>query len=107
MKRTPIVRHYLTIGGAFIMAKFTVLEKLHAVKRYLNGTETQKAIADSIGVSKPVLRTWIQQYVTELKPKRLPKNKMSNILGSLHYGEFCFLYANYNVIRPVNTVHFF
>ena len=44
------------------MAKFTEEEKLQAVKRYLNGNESQRTIADSIRVAHPVFRTWIQQY---------------------------------------------
>jgi transposase-like protein len=44
------------------MAKFTVEEKLNAVKRYLKGSESQRTIAGSIGVHKSVLQTWIQQY---------------------------------------------
>ena len=44
------------------MAKFTVEEKLEAVKRYINGTESQKVIAGSLGVAHSVFRTWIQQY---------------------------------------------
>ena len=44
------------------MAKFKIEEKLKAVKRYLNGKESQKSVADSIGVALPVFRTWIQQY---------------------------------------------
>jgi transposase len=59
---TPIVRHHLTIGGAFLMAKFTVEEKSNAVKRYINGNQSQQTIADSIGVDESVFRTWIQQY---------------------------------------------
>jgi hypothetical protein len=31
MNCTPNVRHHLTFGGAFLMAKFTVEEKLIAV----------------------------------------------------------------------------
>ncbi|MCU4932966.1 hypothetical protein OCA11_05575, partial [Bacillus cereus] len=42
MKCTPIVRHSLTIGGAFFMAKFSSKEKIQAVKRYLDGTESGK-----------------------------------------------------------------
>ena len=44
------------------MAKFTDIDKLNAVKRYLNGTEGQQTIADSIGVNKSVFLNWIQQY---------------------------------------------
>src|SRR4051812_27691954 len=62
MNCTPIVRHHLTFGGAFIMAKFSIEEKLRAVERYLSGTESQQAIADSIGVHKAGLQTWIKQY---------------------------------------------
>jgi hypothetical protein len=39
---TPIVRHHLTIGGPFLMAKITVEQKLNAVKSYLNGNESQQ-----------------------------------------------------------------
>ncbi|MGD6929081.1 hypothetical protein ACQCWJ_12225, partial [Bacillus thuringiensis] len=42
VKCTPIVRHSLTIGGAFFMAKFSSKEKIQAVKRYLDGTESGK-----------------------------------------------------------------
>jgi transposase len=51
------------------MAKFTVEEKLIAVKRYLNGNESQRTVARSIGVHKSVLQTWIQQY--EFMEKKL------------------------------------
>jgi transposase len=44
------------------MSKFTVGEKLNAIKRYLNGIESQRTIADSIGVNKAVLQNWIKQY---------------------------------------------
>ncbi len=44
------------------MAKFTIEEKVKAVKRYINGRESQRTIADSLGVAYPVFRTWIQQY---------------------------------------------
>lgn len=44
------------------MAKFTAEEKLKAVKQYLNGKESQQAIANSIGVVKSVFQTWIKQY---------------------------------------------
>ena len=44
------------------MAKFTEKEKIQAVKRYLEGKEGQKAIAESIGGTKAILQTWIRQY---------------------------------------------
>jgi len=44
------------------MAKYTVEEKIQAVKRYLNGVEGQRTIANSIGVDKTLFRTWIFQY---------------------------------------------
>ncbi|SEG25166.1 oligoendopeptidase, M3 family, partial [Bacillus sp. ok061] len=62
VKCTPIVRHSLTIGGAFFMAKFSSKEKIQAVKRYLDGTESGKTIAKSIGVNPSVLREWIRRY---------------------------------------------
>lgn len=44
------------------MAKFTEEEKIQAVKRYLEGKEGQKAIAESIGGTKAILQTWVRQY---------------------------------------------
>jgi len=44
------------------MAKFTIEEKLKAVKRYSSGKESQREISKSIGVHKSVLQTWIKQY---------------------------------------------
>lgn len=43
-------------------ARYTIVGKLEAVKRYLNGNESQMEIAKSIRVALPVFRTWIQQY---------------------------------------------
>jgi transposase len=59
---TPIVRHILTIGGAFLMAKFTAEEKIQAVKNYLTGHVGYKAIAKQIGVAPSVFHNWIKQY---------------------------------------------
>lgn len=44
------------------MAKFTSLEKIQAVKRYVEGTEGYKSIAKEMGVSTSVFHTWIQLY---------------------------------------------
>lgn len=44
------------------MAKFSSTEKIQAVKRYLDGTESGKTIAKSIGVTPSVLREWIRRY---------------------------------------------
>lgn len=44
------------------MAKLKAHEKVRAVRRYLEGKESQKANAKSIGVSKAILQTWIKQY---------------------------------------------
>jgi len=44
------------------MAKFSIEDKLIAVKRYLMGNESQRTIASSIGVDHSVVRVWIQQY---------------------------------------------
>ncbi|HDR6422554.1 TPA: transposase, partial [Bacillus thuringiensis] len=43
-------------------AKFSSKEKIQAVKRYLDGTESGKTIAKSIGVNPSVLREWIRRY---------------------------------------------
>ncbi|MEC3050173.1 hypothetical protein P9021_18710 [Bacillus tropicus] len=40
------------------MAKFSSTEKIQAVKRYLDGTESGKTIAKSIGVSRSVVGVW-------------------------------------------------
>ncbi|MGK9486766.1 IS3 family transposase [Bacillus tropicus] len=44
------------------MAKFSSTEKIQAVKRYLDGTESGKTIAKSIGVTPSALREWIRRY---------------------------------------------
>ncbi|GAB6462425.1 hypothetical protein bcgnr5371_19540 [Bacillus cereus] len=44
------------------MAKFSSKEKIQAVKRYLNGSESLKTIAKSIGVTPGLLRGWIRRY---------------------------------------------
>ena len=44
------------------MAKFSSKEKIQAVKQYLNGSESKKTIAKSIGVTPSLLRGWIRRY---------------------------------------------
>ncbi|MFJ7890023.1 helix-turn-helix domain-containing protein [Lysinibacillus xylanilyticus] len=44
------------------MSKFTVEIKLNAVKRYLNGTETYKEIAESIGSNQNQIITWVKLF---------------------------------------------
>ncbi len=44
------------------MAKFSSKEKIQAVKRYLDGTESGKTIAKSIEVTPSLLREWIRRY---------------------------------------------
>ncbi|WP_306298975.1 transposase [Bacillus sp. OV166] len=62
MNCTRIVRHTLTIRGAFFMVKFSPEEKIQSVKEYLNGNDGGKTIANSIGVHHSVLHQWIKQY---------------------------------------------
>ncbi|MCM3170024.1 hypothetical protein, partial [Peribacillus frigoritolerans] len=40
MNCTPIVRHHLTIGGAFFMTKYSLELKLKAVLAYLEGMDS-------------------------------------------------------------------
>ncbi|TPG70363.1 transposase [Brevibacillus laterosporus] len=44
------------------MVKFTVEDKLSAVQRYIDGTESYDTIATSIGTTKSVVRDWMMQY---------------------------------------------
>ncbi|WP_049827303.1 IS3 family transposase [Paenibacillus maysiensis] len=44
------------------MAKFSPDEKLQAVMRYQNGSESMESIAKSIGLHHTVLLNWIRQY---------------------------------------------
>jgi transposase len=59
---TPIVRHNLTIGGAFLLAKFTAAEKIIAVKRYLEGHTGYQTLAQEIGVHVSKLQYWVKKY---------------------------------------------
>ncbi len=61
-KCTPIVRHTLTIGGAFYIQKFSESEKLAAVQRYVDGNESCKAIANTLGMDKSDLLLLIKRY---------------------------------------------
>ncbi|CAM3694804.1 IS3 family transposase [Mesobacillus zeae] len=53
------------------MAKFTVEEKINAVRRYLNGNESQQTIAASIGIHKSGLQNWIKKYIEYYNHKRI------------------------------------
>ncbi|HWJ80498.1 MAG TPA: IS3 family transposase [Ureibacillus sp.] len=44
------------------MAKFTAEKKLQAVLRYLNGNESFKVIAQSLGADDKIIRVWKKQY---------------------------------------------
>ncbi len=62
VKCTPNIRHSLTFGGAFILAKFTIEEKIKAVKRYLIDCESLLEITKQIGVHKSILQYWVRKY---------------------------------------------
>jgi transposase len=44
------------------MAKFTVDDKLSAVKRYLDDVESFIAIGRAMGTSESVIMNWVKQY---------------------------------------------
>lgn len=44
------------------MAKFTAEDKLQAVKRFLNGSESSHEIAKSIGTDNKAILKWVKQY---------------------------------------------
>ena len=44
------------------MAKFTVEDKLQAVNRYLNGSESSLKIAKSLGTNHKAILKWVKQY---------------------------------------------
>lgn len=44
------------------MAKFTSEDKLSAVQRYLDGSESYASIAASIGTKKVIVMNWVSQY---------------------------------------------
>ncbi|SOC34994.1 transposase-like protein [Ureibacillus acetophenoni] len=44
------------------MAKFTTEDKLQAVNRYLNGTESSVEIAKSIGTDNKAILKWVKQF---------------------------------------------
>lgn len=62
MNCTPIVRHLQTIGGAFLLAKYTPDEKLEAVQRYLNGNDGYRSLAKILGMDPKLLHYWIKTY---------------------------------------------
>lgn len=88
MNCTPIIRHNLTIGGAFSMSKFTIEDKLNAVVRYMYGTESLKDISESVPVDHALLRVWIQQYKHHVKKafeKRYTSYTLKYKLDVLNY----------------------
>lgn len=44
------------------MAKFTTEDKLKAVQRYLNGSESSSEIAKSLGTDHKAILKWVKQY---------------------------------------------
>ncbi|TYS10253.1 transposase, partial [Bacillus subtilis] len=44
------------------MTKFTNGEKINAVLRYINGSESLLGIANHIGVHKRILQYWVRKY---------------------------------------------
>lgn len=70
------------------MAKITEVEKIKAVKKYLEGKEGQVSIAESIGVTKGILQTWIRQYQYHGEHsfvKRCTTYSLEDKLKVLHY----------------------
>lgn len=58
------------------MAKFTEVEKILIVKKYLDGTEGIKKIASTVGVHHTVLLNWVKQY--ELHGDKAFKKRYTN-----------------------------
>lgn len=48
--------------GCFFMSKYTAEIKLNAVNRYLNGAESYKEIAESIGSTKSQVINWVKLF---------------------------------------------
>ena len=64
------------------MAKFSSKDKIQAVKRYLEGREDGKTIADSIEIHYRELYQWIKWF--EFSEKRRLKNAIQLILSSIN-----------------------
>ena len=62
MNCTPFVRHILTRGCSFSMAKMSPEDKLAAVQRYLNGKESSRTVAADFVISHRYLLTLANQY---------------------------------------------
>ena len=62
MNCTPNFRHSLKFGGAFLLAKFTIEEKIQAVKRYLEGNDSCQTIAKEWGVHKSKVQYWVRKH---------------------------------------------
>lgn len=52
MNCTSNFRHSLQFAGVFVLAKFTIEEKVKAVKRYSEGNEGSTTIAKEIGLHR-------------------------------------------------------
>ncbi len=62
------------------MTKFTDIDKINAVKRYLSGKESLQTIADSIRVNKSFFLNWTQQY------RHHGEKAFEKVLCNLHLG---------------------
>jgi len=59
---TPIVRHTQQLEVQFFMTKYTNEQKLDAVFRYQNSSESINEIAKRMSISKSVVYNWIKQF---------------------------------------------
>jgi transposase len=63
MNCTPIVRHYLTVGGAvFCMSKYPSDIKLNIIQSYNPKVFSQKEYAKQIGVTRAQFQYWLKLY---------------------------------------------
>jgi transposase len=74
---TPIVRHYLTIGGAvFYMPKYTSDIKLNIIQDYNSEVMSQKEYAKQKGITRAQFQYWLKLY--ELHGEDGIKNSYTN-----------------------------
>jgi transposase len=85
---TPNFRHRLKFGGAFLMAKTTIEEKIKAVERYLEGNDSCQTIAKEMGIHKSNVQFWVRKYE--------------------YFGENAFLktYTNYTLNFKLDVLNF-
>ncbi len=84
------------------MAKFTEVEKIMIVKKYLNGVDGLNTLASNIGVHRSVLLNWVKQF--QLHGEKAFEKRYTNYTAQYKLDVLNYMNVNGTSIRETAAI---